>query len=341
MLTLADYTQPLRSHIPLPVVSDEAFERILALTSHFPAMLANNVFGLEVHLSKIQPFVDVFLYFPEGQFPLLPDSGSNRCWQANQPTWQKIYRFFSLWYEPTSLLHHKTDQVWLAFDLNQPVPDVPIPSLFYCSISKEVNPLPTIQLLSNIFGDPIEVAHMADNLVCCLQHIPERARLNQVGFGLLRSCGTIRFQIVNLSPQEIPTYLAAVGWTYPTAPLESLLNQFSLCDLLTLMIDISTSIHPKIGIEGVLNGHDARWQTLLDDLVEQGLCQPDKRDFLVPYPGTKLCQLDLQVSLTRQRLSHIKIGYHPERPTAPLEAKAYLAYYPDWLSATINDTGGE
>jgi hypothetical protein len=336
MLTLADYTRTLRPYMPLSVVPHEAFERVLALTSHFPATLANNVFGLEVHLLEDQPFIDVFLYFPEGPLPLIPAGASDHLWQEH-PTWQSFYRFFSVWREPTSLLYQKTDQAWLAFDLNQPLPDIPTPGLFYCSIAKDIDPLPTTRLLTTLFRDPDEVALVADNLAHCLRHIPAGARLNQVGFGLLRSSGIVRLQIVKFSPAGIASYLKTIGWTYPLEPLQPMLDQLSSADLLTLMIDLSTKVHPKIGLEFVLNGHDSRWQTLLDALVDQGLCQPAKRDFLIPYPGIKMCRLDDEVSLTRQRLSHIKIGYHPEHPSAPFEAKAYLAYYPQWLS--ISDVG--
>lgn len=335
MLTLADFTRPLRPHIPLPVVSHEAFERILTLTSRFPAALANHVFGLEVHLGESTPFVDVFLYFSEGQLSLLPESISERHWQDNYPEWQKVARLFSVWSDPASVLYRKTDHAWLCFDLEQPVPDVPIPDLFYCSISKKSDPLLTLNVLTDIFAEPAAAALAADNLALCIRSIPEGAVLSQAGFGLSRACGTVRLQIIDFTPQQLPAYLRTIGWAYPTEPLQSVLDQFSLCDLLTVMIDVSTSIHPKIGIEGVLKSYDARWQTVLDDLVEQGLCQPGKRDFLTMYPEPKLCQMDSHISLTRQRLSHVKIGYHPEKPSAPLEAKAYLAYYPDWPAEAI------
>lgn len=330
MLVLEDYTRTLRPHIPLPVVSHKSFERILALTSYFPAALANNAFVIEVHLREDEPFADAFAFFPEGQLPLLPVGASEHCWQ-HHPTWQKIYRFFSVWCEPTSLLHEKTDQAWLSFDLNHPVPDVPIPGVFYCSTHPESDRLATIHLLADIFRTPGEMAVASEPLACCLQHIPEPARLNHVGFGLLRDCGIIRLQIVDFPPEKLLPYLEEVGWPYSTAPLQPILEQFAIGDLLSLMFDVSATIQPKIGLECMLRGYDNRWQQLLDYLVEQGLCQPEKRDFLTVYPGTKLCQMGEQVSLTRQRLSHIKIGYHPEHISAPFEAKAYLAYYPTWL----------
>ncbi|HLZ61375.1 MAG TPA: hypothetical protein VKR06_30885 [Ktedonosporobacter sp.] len=339
MLTLAEYTRPLRPHIPMHIASHEAFERVLALTSYFPAHIANNLFVIETHLHQDDQFVDAFVFFPEGQMPLLPVGASDpdHSWYAH-PAWRKMYRFFSVWCDPTSLIYKKTDQAWLSFDLNQPVPDVPIPGIFYCSIHPDcsIHPrtdlLPTVQLLSSIFNTPEESRLMTDTLMRCLEQMPAPAHLNHVGFGLNRSCGTIRLQIVDFPPQQIPAYLKAIGWRYSTAPLLPTLEQFSVANIPGLMFDISTHVHPKIGLECMLRGHDTqRWQGVFGYLVEQGLCQPEKRDFLLPYPGTKLCQMGEQMSLTRQRLSHVKIGYHPEH-IRPFEAKAYLAYYPTWLS---------
>ncbi|QBD77481.1 hypothetical protein EPA93_16380 [Ktedonosporobacter rubrisoli] len=341
MLTLANYTQTLRPHIPLHSASQEAFERILTLTSYFPASLANHLFVIELHLREDETSVDSFVYFPNGNVPLLPVGATDpgHSWLTH-PDWQKLYNFFAVWRDPASLLYEKTDQAWLSFDLNQPVPAVPVPGVFYCSTHPKADIMPTVALLTSIFSTPEEVALMNDTFVRCLTLIPEPARLNHVGFGLQRFCGSMRLQIVNFPPYLIPAYLEAIGWPYSTEPLQPILKQFSIGDIPSLMIDISTSIHPRIGLECALRGYDSRWQKLLDFLIEQELCQPDKRDFLVTSPGLKLCQMGDQVSLTRQRLSHVKVGYNPEQEGAPFEAKAYLAYYPVWLSLPEIEVGG-
>ncbi|HLZ61376.1 MAG TPA: hypothetical protein VKR06_30890 [Ktedonosporobacter sp.] len=330
MLTLTDYTRTIQPHIPPGVISHEAFERVFTLTSHFPADLANRIFDFEIYLGKNQS--DLALHFAA-------TSESRR--QLGQVSafddvaWEKIGRFSQLWCESMSLVQQHTDHVWLAFDLDQPVPEIPVPGFFYCAVSsqrQEDDPASIIRFLASIFRDPAYIACLDDNLTRCLHSIPRHARINQVGFGLLRNHDAIRLQVIGITPQEIPAYLKAVGWAYSTAPLQSVIQHISSLDIVALVIDVSASIYPKIGLECFLNRHDVRWQTLLDHLVKQGLCLPDKRDFLAPYPATKVCQLGEQLSLTRQGLSHIKISYHPEQTTTQLEAKAYLAHQPIWLS---------
>lgn len=341
MLTLTDYTQPLRPYIPPSVISDRAFDYMLTLTSHFPAALANRITDFEIYFQEDRS--DFALQFPA------TDEGRQQLLQASMfdhPDWRKVVRFSSLWSDPASPLYQDIYHTWLSFDVNQPISDVPVPCVFYCGISadRKADPAPTILLMADIFNNPSDIALLTANLNHCLQHIPPQARINEVGFGLLRNRDCIRIQVLGIYPQEIPAYLEAVGWQYSTTPLQPLLDQLSILDRVALLIDVAASAHPRvharIGFESYLNRHDARWQTLLDYLVKQELCQPAQRDFVVHFPGIKACLMDQQLSLTQQRLSHIKIAYHPDQTLAPFEAKAYLTNLPDWLSITTDEAGG-
>jgi hypothetical protein len=338
MLTLTDYMRPLRRYIPTEVISHEAFERMLALTTYFPATMANGIFDFEIYLQEDRTDLDLhFRATNESRQQLSLVS------TYDHPIWQKVARFSALWDEPTSLLHQDTDDIWLAFDLDQPasaISSMPIPSIFYCSVrERRADPSPIIRLLAGIFRTSAEVALLTYNLARCLRQMPAQAQINEVGFGLLRAREAVRLQILQLSPREIPAYLNSIGWNYPVEPLLPVLDRLAVSDMLSLVIDVSTHIHPKIGLECFMNTYD--WQTLLDFLVEQGLCQSAKRNFLVNRPWVKLCQMGQQVSLTRQGLSHIKVGYHPEQTSAPFEAKSYLSYYPGWSSPIANDTDEE
>lgn len=334
MLTLTDYIRPLHPHIPTCLISHEAFERILTLTSYLPATLANRIFDFEIYLREGRTDLDLHFHTIDNSRQQLPQLST-----YDHPIWKKIARFAELWNDPTSLLYQDTDDIWLAFDLDQSVLTMPIPSIFYCSVRKKrVDPAPIIRLLAEIFRTPEDIALLTDNLTRCLEQIPEQAQINEVGFGLLRFGNALRLQILNIAAREIPGYLETIGWHYSTEPLLPMLEQFAACDRLSLVIDVSTSIHPKIGLECFMDTYD--WHSILDFLVEQGLCQADKRDALARPPWVKLCQMEQQVSLTRQGLSHVKVGYHPEQTSAPFEAKAYLSYYPGW-DTMLNDSRDE
>ncbi|QBD77480.1 hypothetical protein EPA93_16375 [Ktedonosporobacter rubrisoli] len=340
MHTQAAYIQSLRQHIPSHIVSEEAFERIYALTSHFPASLADRLFDFEIYLRETR--VDFAWQFRalDENWQLLSQVSSRFA----HPIWQKISSFSSQWGDRTSLLHSDTDNIWLAFDLAEPGATMPVPSLFYCSISvmkPSPDPSTTIKLLASIFRSPEEADLLANSAARCIQSLPGQAQINQVGFGLLRNADALRLQIVNFSPQEIPVYLKTIGWNYATEPLLPFLEQFAIGDLLSLMIDVSTNMQAKISLECILEKQDSRWQMVLDYLIRRELCSPEKRDFLVHLPSVKLCQVDRRVSLTRQALSHIKVSYNPQQISAPFEAKAYLSYYPGWYLESADDNDGK
>lgn len=342
MATLADYMQFLHADIPGDVIADEAFERVLDLTSHFSASLANRTFCLEIHLHEPTPFPDFSIHFPIrdlGRQQLLhlssgEDHPSN---QRHRDLWLQIAQFAALALDPASLLQQYTDHIWLEFDLDQPVSSGPVPALFYAGLQTSERIPPILQAMAAIFYGPETSLTLMQSVTSAIELIPSHAQVNQVGFGLLRDQNVVRLQIMGMSPQNIPTYLEEVGWEYPIAPLLPMLERLSRCDLLALCIDIAARSLPKIGFECYLSRHDTRWQLLLDDLVARDLCYPAKRDFLVSCPGVKLYQRTEEISITQRRLSHLKIAYHPEQVASPFEAKAYLFYYPAWTTIHTTD----
>ncbi len=338
MFTLADYIPPLRAEIPLHVVSDQAFERILNLTEQFSSTLANQIFSFEIRLHGGLPHVDYLMRISATNLMHLFDCGSSKNLSehmAAHPAWQKVYRLALLCNDPGSPLHRELDHIWLEFDLDRPVMDIPVPDLFYYQ-PNSTDPLPTILALADIFYGPSKETIPLASLTRCLDNIPPGSSIHQVGFGLRRNCDAIRLQVLGLATQDIPDYLAAIGWPYTTSPLEPLLNLISHYDLRSVMVDIGRQPKPKIGIEGFFTEYGNTLQQWLDELVKQGWCDPMKRNFLSTFPGFKVHHVTNQVSITEQRPSHIKFSYEPDRSLKQVEAKTYLIFCPYWYSATAD-----
>jgi hypothetical protein len=118
----------------------------------------------------------------------------------------------------------------------------------------------------------------------------------------------------------------------------------------TLCLDVGTSIKPHVALECTLTSPWRPvlwWAALLDVLIDRGLCTPEKKAMLLAWPGstsTMACHTgwpaDLIVEalrpesnrfgLIRRSISHVKVGISSR---TRLEAKAYLWFHHEWVSA--------
>jgi hypothetical protein len=79
-------------------------------------------------------------------------------------------------------------------------------------------------------------------------------------------------------------YLAGVGWPGSETDLYGALKPVArLVDYVCLDLDVSETVHPKIGLECYFDGNrrpkrEPRWGAFLDSLVLKGLCTADKRE---------------------------------------------------------------
>ena len=86
-------------------------------------------------------------------------------------------------------------------------------------------------------------------------------------------------------------YLAGVGWPGSGTDLRGVLGPVArIVDRVCLDIDAGETVHPKVGLECYFDGNrqprtEPRWGVLLDHLVANGLCTPEKREALLAYPG--------------------------------------------------------
>jgi hypothetical protein len=271
------------------------------------------------------------------------------------PVWRRVRDFAARWAEPSSRLYHAVDNVWLEFDINGPVPDVPIPSVFFglpMNVQPDATHEPDVDRYRATAETPIRLLsedepppRMLQTLSSCFRALSPDEQVFQVGLMLSRGAGAVRLCIRLRSVERIVEYLAGVGWPGDEAGLRGVLDPLARSvDRVMLDIDVGETVGAKIGLECYFEGNrqpgrEPRWGAFLDSLVLQGLCTADKREALlaypgyvdqnahgVPWPGALLRTSQLlggrSLSTFVRTFHHVKIVY---RPGKPLEAKAYLA----------------
>jgi hypothetical protein len=179
-------------------------------------------------------------------------------------------------------------------------------------------------------------------LMSCIEYLPEKAYIFQVGLMLARNSDAVRICIRDIAPHDIVNYLSRLNWTGHSEKLMELLNEVSqFTDRIDLDIDITDRIHPKIGLECYLHKQpkfDDRWNAFFNYLVMQGHCILQKYQALWEYPGyirqktaSKLWPSDMRKLggllgsnyewVIFKGIHHIKLVYQEDRVH---EAKAYL-----------------
>jgi hypothetical protein len=371
---LADYTR-MTKHLPIQsiysshylcaaeshlshLVSPENFKEIISLARFFPGNLTSFL-GFECRLGNATSRTDwAFAVSGAGNdrniltnllsHEYLPD------YFFKEETWQRIRHFANRWTAPSSILQDKIQCFWLEFDMPDPTPQIPIPSVFFGpsklpagkrnTDASEYSWLVT-SALPLLRGHRV-LPMIQEGMKNCIQRLPENATLFQVGTLLARGQNdNVRFYVNHLSPQQIVSYLEACKWSGDSSVLFSLLDEFGrIADRFVLSFDITpTGIDSRIGVEcSFLSDayhQETRWRDLLDILVLRNLCLPERRDALLEYPGVEGDE-DISLSMMKplpsasqhladlfsskiiRYISHLKIVYNRDYF---VEAKAYPA----------------
>jgi hypothetical protein len=184
-----------------------------------------------------------------------------------------------------------------------------------------------------------------------LRLLPENSMLFQVGTMLSRPGEFIRICITNITQEEIIHFLEEMNWPGSTGELYEILNNLSkFSDLIVLALDLGEIILPKVGIEisflenKILKG-EPKWKRFLNYLTDEKLSTQKKSEALLAYPGyipetpdIAFWPINLQEAsifwgkgIFINKLDHFKIVY---QHGFPLEVKAYLAVYQEWIKKT-------
>jgi hypothetical protein len=343
-----EYVRPIAAGVSPRLISPSAFSDISSVSRVLPTTLAYNTFGFECRLGEELPRADFLVLATSscGRDSLAGNHPTSTlpAYLMADPVWRRVRNFAASWAEPSSPLYQTVDNVWLEFDVNGEVPDVPVPSVFFGLLTR-AQPDAAAETAIRLLVEDGPPPRTLETLSSCFRALLPEEQVFQVGLMLSRGAGAVRLCIRPHSVERIPEYLAAVGWPGDEAALRGVLDPLARSvDRVMLDIDAGETVGAKIGLECYFDGNrqprsEPGWGAFLDSLVLRGLCTADKREALlayagysdqnapgVPWPEALLRASQLlggrSLSTFVRSLHHVKIVY---RPGEPLEAKAYLA----------------
>lgn len=306
--------------------------------------------ALEARLTSDDPRVDLLvcaLADDGGRRELL--AGLSRLVTSHPPSsaWHRIHHFCTEWAREGSALHQDVPFIWLEFDLPPGSRGPAEPFLFFCTqrdfltspfgylkaltgdVTTQARQLRLIDDgLSLLLGQRPWPA-VLDRVSTCLAALPLAGHLLHVAPLSLRSLDAVRL-VLTLPRGEVLTYLQAVEWPGRLDEVRSLLEGLHAeSPMVGIQLDVGAVVGGTLGMQFYFSGPDARWTTLIDALVDRGLCAPSKRGAAVSWPGKETVTLSSRawpVGLRREL--EIKLVCRPDQP--PL-AKAYFGMGADFV----------
>lgn len=353
LASTVDYLDFIEEYVPEDLISQNNFSQLKNLAGNFSGGLTS-FFGFESRLGSSKAKVDF-------SFAVSSKRGErgallNLITKNNLPDafymhseWQQLSNFTLAWTDSNSILHDKVLGVWLEFDEDSFF-ETSVPCVFIHTIpikTCSINTISQYSWLTDVAIPPL-MGHrlskkMEEQLFDCIQKMPPRASIFQVGTMLSRSTYGLRLVINRIHSNQIIPYLKSIGWSDESEGLSSFIKELEkYITRFVLHIHIDGKVDPKIGVEcSFYSGSGGRkkdWSDFLNYLVEKGLCLPEKQDSLLRFTGVELEDItndyDLDSFIPSVKLpddgysrasvrfiSHIKIIYQSGHP---LEAKAYL-----------------
>jgi hypothetical protein len=349
MATLATVLDSVFPQVPEALMGRESRLRLAATASLLPVQLGFGMFGFECPLGVTRPGADLLVSARQARRgpALLLECASARLAAGEHGAWETVAALARRWACPP--WDGRMDDVWLEFDIDGPAPRTPNVFLRPRGDGRERHA--SGHLLEMIGAQLLgqrPSARLRHSLHRCVEALPERARLFQMGAMRARAQPGFRLCINNIYLDRILAYLERIDYPANLQPVKDLciwIQRFA--DGYALHVDLTPDVAPTIGIESYLlpaaeaADATARLQRWLRALTEWRLCTPAKAGALERYGGdiTPLAQelaprglrraelLSGRRSHFRRTLHHIKVTYRPEQP---LEAKAYLAVQHQW-----------
>jgi hypothetical protein len=349
LATLADYLLVVLPHLGEAVAAPEARRRLLQLAGRLPVC---SLGGLEVRLSDHQPVVDLFCRLPYDPCPL-PDAF------MVDPVWRSLKSIIDSVRSAGTVLNDQVRRIFIEFDLDRPVAEVPLPSVFL-ELNTDV-PLLAPAMLQEVAARSPQfrpAPALVGNLDRCVACLPAGARLAHLGFMLSRRAAPMRVVIDGMPAKAVLDFLAAVGWQDDHALLAEMIDAIGTQTdpIVLLNLDVDERIRAKVGVEFYLRRREEdnlpRWQRLLDTLVSRGLAGPAKAAALLDWPGFTqepgdarrwadnltfgdLLLRNVARSLFWRNLNHVKLNY----ADGQTELKAYLGFGHNWFPAVAASPG--
>ena len=242
--------------------------------------------------------------------------------------------------QPSSVLRTTLSEIWLEFDADTLSGALPLPSLFF-GVQQEApdaddrgvasDRLSACQTVLELLLGTAFSHDLRESLHRCFAACTNDLFISHIGVMLSRPTEAVRVNVKRLSPDTVGAYLQQIGWPGWPGKIDEVVALISkvdrYVDRITVCLDVGRTISPRVGLECILleqPPEESRWAAFLADLVDWGLCLPEKRAALLTWPGQTVMHSERSIV---RRLSHIKLDY---RPNHPLQAKGYLWFSHEW-----------
>jgi len=356
--SLTDYITVIEDRIHRDLISADHLLEIKRITDIFPSQITS-MFGFECRLGDDRPQADLaFSILPEMAAILEGIDREERFWPRDG-IWNGVREVISRIEEPGQ--RDVAGLLWLEFDLDRPVREVPAPGVFLSferfmrhnrlklSMKEKAERLLSASesVISSLRGrrffDRIRPAFAE-----ALRLLPEHSMLFQIGTMTSRPGEYVRICIQDMTSQDMITFLDGMKWPGSSEELHELADLLSgFCGSTVLALDLGESVLPKIGLEISFDEDDTakggpQWKEFLGYLTDEGLCTGKKADALLEYPGHILqnpgrsfwpanlrkASVFWGRSIFINRLDHFKVTYQKD---CPHKAKAYLSVCQEWV----------
>jgi hypothetical protein len=333
--TLEDCLHALRGSLSPSLIDEEALAALGRIAAVLPPEFGRAPIFLECPLGTPKPVADLSVSAwtaLDGPDALLALSAAME--QSEAARWEGMHAFAAEWANPDSQLYTAVDEVWLEFDVDPAGSAIPLPSVFFSprpgpgsGIGEDGGQKPAdrarsvaVSAVELLTGEALQPARQR-LLQLCFDELPPPARVGFVGAMLPRATSDLRLIIQGLPLDQIPPYLQRVGLPRGIDEVSALLSDTGThLDSIWLAIDAGEVVGPRVGLECYRTAQNASsWRGLLNYLVEQDLCLPEKAGALLAY-ARRRTELDGR-PLWRQ-IHHLKLA---SRAGGKPEAKAYLA----------------
>jgi hypothetical protein len=357
--SLRQVLDALAPRLPEVLVPDRSLAAMGPMTARLPLSLTR-FFGFERRIDEPAGDADLLLCVsPYGrERAILADRCDGLRLPAafwREPAWRHIRLFARQWAEPESALHPRVLNMWLELDTGGR--ELPLPSVFFGVVPESGTARPGRE--SGWIGEVAVPALTGQSmpaaarrlLDACVDRLPGRAWLFQVGLMLGRPDAGLRLCVRDMSAAEVPSYLRDLGWQGSVSEVRDLLEAVSpAVEAVDLDLDVGSELGPKVGLELPLRGWkraqpEGDFARLLEILGRLGLCHGDAGEALRRFwffahehqlpsawpPALRQASAFLAgrfVSTLACGVHHVKVVC---RPHAPPQAKAYLAVRHLWL----------
>ena len=335
-------------HVPAVLVPPAARDRVLQVAGRIPAALTRAAY-LECRLREGPDPVDLIFRVERqgaeilaGRHPGVDPSrllAGGRAWNAVADCCRAWLAGVEAADPHWSLVRH----LWLELDLDDPgfpgAPLLPQPSVFVALDDDATAAMDTdavLDLVARVI-EPLAPLAMDDDTRARLRGVLERrppgAAVPYAGVMLSRPRQAVRVYLSRVPGAAVPGLLNEVGWPEDqgrmAAEVVAAMRDAGAPEVGMLHLDVlEGALLPRLGVEYTLErraqirGRVAE-QAFLDTLAERRLCDPERRDALLAWPGYELLTLrhELWPSMLARRVNCIKLVHEPDRVP---QMKAYL-----------------